>query len=91
MNKVGEKKKYFKSQKRSGCNAHFQFGFLNEKEGNPKFVLHRPQSTPVFPEVWFLDMTFKISLIEFATAKQSAFNPGAEAQDTMQMMSPTSL
>lgn len=81
MNKIGEKKKYFKSQKRSDCNTHFQFGFLDEKEENIKFFLHKVQSAPIFPEAWYIDTTFETDLIQFT--------PGAVAWNKMQMLSPS--
>lgn len=56
-----------------------QFGLLEEKAGNPEFLLHRLQTVPVFSEAWFTKMTSKVHLIQLATSKQSAFGLGAEA------------
>lgn len=50
LSKVGEKKKHFKSQDRSSCNAYSQSAFLDEKEGNPKFLFLRLQSAQTLPE-----------------------------------------
>lgn len=73
LNRVGEKKKYVKSQKRSGREAHLVWILGRE------FLLHRLQSAPICLEAWFMDRTFRDGPNTICYTKQSVFNVGAEA------------